>query len=100
MKAKRNNKADIKTNNKIKTKNSKVKSSKLPKKKKTKYSAKRNLKPKTVYDYKTFAIRKPMFSHGSLLINIPKSYGETLKFANSSVKIRMVGLKLVLTRVD
>lgn len=87
MKGKRNSKAEVKTNNKIKTKNNKVTKKKKPQK-------------PTIYDYKNFAVRKTVFSHGSVIINIPKSYVETLKLANSSVKIRVVGSKLVVTKIS
>jgi hypothetical protein len=51
------------------------------------------------YNYSDFAVRRAIKTQGSVAINIPKNYSEKLKLVNSSVKIRVLGEKIIISKM-
>lgn len=80
-----NNKTNKKIHNHINNKHKKIKKVK-----------------KVIYDYKNFCIRKAVQTRDfhSICVNLPKSYCKTLNWVGGqSIKIRIVGEKIVITKI-
>ena len=57
---------------------------------------------KVIYDYNDFCVRKTIGTKGaSVLVNIPIRYSRILKiFGGQTLKIRVIGQKLVMSKID